>query len=218
MKAYLSPSDQVSNAYVVGNTNEAEQCREICLLAVEALKRCGIEAKTNTTGSMKQRVAESDAWGSDLHVPVHTNGFDGSADGTLLMCYGLKGEGYKAAKAIFDVLAPMSPGSDYGIQARPDLYEIRATKAPCAYVEIAFHDNPEEAQWIIDHKKEIAEALAEGICNYFNVPYIAPVEEVPEPDTRYVVMTAPMDKDTAEKVYKATEDLGAAPTMMEVIA
>ena len=212
-KVYFSPSDQTANTYVVGNTNEAEQCRQICLLAVEAAERCGIEALTNTTGSMAERVSESNAWGADLHVPVHSNGADGTADGTLLMCYDLKGEGYKASKAIHGVLAPLSPGTDYDIWARPSLYEIRNSKAPCAYVEVAFHDNPVEAQWIIDNKEEIAEALVKGICNYFGIEYVPPADE----DKLYVVQTSPVNKKVAQKVYEAAEESGAGPVLLEFI-
>lgn len=216
-KVYLSPSDQVSNTYIVGNTNEAAQCREICQLTVEALKRCGIDAKTNVKNGMGERVAESNAWGADLHVPVHTNAFDTKADGTLLMCYDLKGEGYKASKAIFDVLAPMSPGSDYSIQARPDLYEVRASNAPCAYVEVAFHDNKVEAQWILDHKKEIAEALAKGICNYGGIEY-KPEEVKMEEAGTYVVQTTSIDDiDRANAVLKAIKSCGVEATLLKVV-
>ena len=54
-KIYISPSDQVANTYAVGNTNEAVQCREIALLTVEALKRCGLSALTNTKDGMGGR-------------------------------------------------------------------------------------------------------------------------------------------------------------------
>lgn len=42
-KIYISPSDQVSNTYAVGNTNEAVQCRAIAQYLDAALKRCGID-------------------------------------------------------------------------------------------------------------------------------------------------------------------------------
>ena len=214
MKAYFSPSDQVSNTYIVGNTNEAEQCREICQLAVKAAERCGIDAKTNVTGSMAERVADSNAWGADLHVPVHTNGADGKADGTLLMCYDLIGKGFKASQAILKALGPLSPGSDYAIWARPSLYEIRASNAPCAYVEAAFHDNPIEAQWIIDHKAEIAEAIVQGVCEYFGVLYVPPVEEK---ERRFMVQSNPVDQATAEKLLQLQLDMKLNPTLLEVI-
>lgn len=173
-KIYVSPSDQTKNSYAAGNTNEAVQCRQIAQYLVTALKRCGLEAKTNLTASMADRVTESDAMGADLHIAVHTNAFNEKVTGTRLMSYDLKGDGYKACKAIFDVLAPLTPGTSENITAHPELYEIRKAKAPTAYLEIDFHDVDEIALWIINRKEEIAEAICEGVCSYFGVKYIAP--------------------------------------------
>lgn len=175
-KVYISPSDQTSNIYAVGNTNEAEQCRAIALLLDVALKRCGIESKTNTTAGgnngMYERVEESNQWGADLHLPIHTNAFNTEVKGTRLMAYDLSGTGYKACKAIMEALAPITPGSSDSITARSGLVEVKNTHAPCAYIEIAFHDNPEEARWIIDHKEDIAEAICKGLCSFFGVRYV----------------------------------------------
>lgn len=172
-KIYISPSDQVENTYAAGNTNEAIQCRQIAQYLVSALQRCGFEAKTNLTASMAARVSESDKWGADLHICVHTNAFNEKVTGTRLMSYDLKNEGYKACKAIFDVLAPLTPGTSENISAHPELYEIRRANAPTVYVEVDFHDVDEIALWIINHKEEIAEAICEGVCNYFGVTYKA---------------------------------------------
>ena len=173
-KIYVSPSDQTKNSYAAGNTNEAVQCRQIAQYLVTALKRCGLEAKTNLTASMADRVTESDAMAADLHICVHTNAFNEKVTGTRLMSYDLTGAGYKACKAIFDVLAPLTPGTSENITAHPELYEIRKAKAPTAYLEIDFHDVDEIALWIINHKEEIAEAICKGVCSYFGVKYIAP--------------------------------------------
>lgn len=66
-KIYISPSDQTENIYAYGGTNEAEQCRRMAKSLVTALRRCGFEAKTNTTwdgpDAMAKRIAESNAWG-----------------------------------------------------------------------------------------------------------------------------------------------------------
>lgn len=170
-KIYISPSDQVKNTYGAGNTNEAVQCRQIGKYLAEALKRCGFETKINLTATMAQRVTESNAWGADLHICVHTNAFNEKVTGTRLMSYDLKNAGYKACKAIFDVLAPLSPGTSENITAHPELYEIRKAKAPTVYVEVDFHDVDEIALWIIDHKEDIAEAICKGVCNYYGVTY-----------------------------------------------
>ena len=170
-KIYISPSDQTKNTYAAGNTNEAIQCRKIANALVTALQRCGFEAKTNVTASMANRVNESNAWGADLHVCIHTNAFNETVAGTRIFAYDLKGEGYKAAKAVFDALAPVTPGTSENIKARPELYEVRNSKAPCVYVEVDFHDVDEVALWIIENTEEIAEAIAEGICNHFGVEH-----------------------------------------------
>ena len=44
--------------------------------------------------------------------------------------------------------------------------------------QAAFHDHPEQAQWIIDHVVDIGEAICKGICDYYGVEYVAP-ESVP---------------------------------------
>ena len=97
-KVYVSPSSQTENTYAAGNTNEAVQCRRIAVALVESLIRCGIDAMTNIDDgvTMYDRARESDAWGADLHVPVHTNAFNEILRGTRMFCYDLKGEGYKA--------------------------------------------------------------------------------------------------------------------------
>lgn len=170
-KIYISPSDQTSNTYAAGNTNEAIQCRKIANALVTALQRCGFEAKTNVTASMANRVAESNKWPADLHVCIHTNAFNEKVAGTRIFSYDLKGEGYKAAKAVFNALAPITPGASENIKERPELYEVRNSKAPCVYVEVDFHDVDEVALWIIENTEKIAEAIAEGICNYYGVAH-----------------------------------------------
>jgi N-acetylmuramoyl-L-alanine amidase len=86
-KIYLSPSSQPANLYAAGDTNEQTQCRRIALAAVAALKRCGFEAMTNVAEgkTMYDRVGESNAWGANLHIPLHTNaGGGGTKQGTQI--------------------------------------------------------------------------------------------------------------------------------------
>ena len=171
-KIYLSPSSQPENTYAVGNTNEQEQCRRIAAATRDALIRCGFEVKAGMDGTMYTRTKESNSWGADLHVPIHTNAWKGLLQGTRMFCSSVSGEGGKACKAILNVLAPLVPGDSDGVQSA-DFYEITATKAPCAYVEAAFHDHKEQAQWIINHVVDIGEAICKGICNHYGVKYVA---------------------------------------------
>ena len=173
-KVYLSPSNQVNNTYAWGNTTEAVQCGKIAEACKDALERCGIEVKLGHMISMANKCAESNAFGADLHVCIHTNAFNGSVSGTRMFSYDMSGKGYKACKAIFNVLAPYTPGKSESISAYPALYEIRVPAAPTAYVEVDFHDVPSVAQWFCEHTTEIGEKITEGICNYFGIAYQAP--------------------------------------------
>ena len=172
-KIYLSPSDQTKNAYAYGNTTEAIQCRRIADALETALKRCGFAVKNNKTGSMAERVAESNNWGADLHMPLHTNAYNGKVSGTRIFTYDMKGAGYQCAKKVFGYLSALTPGKSENISADDTLYEVHRTTAPCVYVESEFHDVPDVAKWIVEHVSDIAEAICRGICDYFGVKYVA---------------------------------------------
>lgn len=182
-KIYISPSSQPANTYAVGNTNEQEQCRKIALAMEKELDRCGFNAKTGISDSMYTRVPESNAFGADLHLPIHTNAFDGKVAGLRIMVYKKGGEAEKIAKAIMATLAPITPGESDGISVYPGLYEVKNSNAICVYIEVGFHDNPEEAQWIIDHTQDIAVAIAKGLCRHYGVKYI-PANAEPQPEVK----------------------------------
>lgn len=172
-KIYLSPSSQPANMYAVGNVSEQTQCRKIASALKKELDSCGFTTYAGLSGTMYTRAAESDKWGVDLHMPIHTNAFDGKVAGLRIMVNKLGGEAEQIAKAIMDTLAPITPGTSDGISAMPSLYEIKATDAICVYLEVGFHDNPTEAKWIIEHTEEIAVAICKGLCNHYGVKYAA---------------------------------------------
>ena len=170
-KVYLSPSNQTDNCYAYGNTNEAVQCGKIADSCRIALERSGVTVQVGHMPSMQDKCRESNAFGADLHVPIHTNAFDGTVTGTRMFCLNSSGEGMKACEAIFAWLAPITPGTSENIQVNASLYEVRVPSAPTAYVECEFHDNATTAKWIVEHTVDIGEAIARGICDYFGVTY-----------------------------------------------
>lgn len=176
IKIYLSPSSQPENTYAAGNTNEQAQCRRIADACEAALKRHGFEVINDQQRPWKERVANSNKVHADLHVPIHTNACNGKVSGTRIFYYSEKSAGKKAALDIFNRLAPITPGTSESVKCNPNLYELSATSAPAVYVECDFHDVPNVAQWIINHVKEIGEAIAHGICDYYNVEWKAEPE------------------------------------------
>lgn len=174
MKVYLSPSSQIHNIYATNNTNEMVQCNRIAEYAEEALKRCGFEVKKARQGqAVKDNIKESNDWGADLHIPIHTNAGNGNCGGTLVMVYSNEAKNMNAATPIYNNVNAITPGTtQYGIQVKKDLYELNSTKAIAVYIECDFHDNKPIAEWIIDNVKQLGEAICKGVCEYANTPYI----------------------------------------------
>ena len=178
-RVFISPSDQTANTYAGGGTTEAIQCGKIGIATKAALERCGFEVMLLQYATMAEKCAASDAFGAELHMPIHSNGFNKKVTGTRIF-YGVDGsEGHRAATAILATLGPVTPGAPDMVQAYPALYEIRVPKAPTAYIEADFHDVQAVADWIVDNTREIAEAICKGVCRYFGVKYIVEVNVVP---------------------------------------
>lgn len=182
MKIYLSPSAQPANNYAAGDTNEQAQCNRIAEAAKSALERCGFAVRKAPEGQgYKDSVAESNAWGADLHIPIHTNA--GGGAGTVVFVHGGTAKQMQYAKPIYDEVQAISPGTtDYGVRVNSGLYELGYTTATAVYVECEFHDRADLAAWIIEHTTELGEAIARGVCKGAGVTYIAPdAEPSPEP-------------------------------------
>lgn len=207
-KIYLSPSEQPDNLYAYSNTNEKAVCCEISAYAEKALKRNGFEVIVGTSTSLGNRCSEADKWGADLYIPVHTNAYNGKVSGTRMFCYRLSGEGYKACKAIYDVLAPLTPGKSENIKARPELYEVKIPKAPTVYIEVDFHDVPDIAKWIVENTKRIGEAICKGVCNHYGVTYKAEVEKPATKKMYRVQVGAYSEKPNAEAMLAKLKKAG----------
>lgn len=202
-KVFLSPSEQFNNAYAWGNTTEGLQCGKIANACKSALERCGISVKLQHEGTMASKCQASDAFGADLHVCIHTNACNGKVSGTRMFCYDASGKGMKACKAVFSVLAPLTPGKSENISVNPQLYEIRVPNAPTAYIECEFHDVPSVAKWIVEHTTDIGEAIAHGICNYFGVAYKTDNSSDPAPKP---TPNPPPSRDELYRVRKSWAD------------
>ncbi len=210
-KIYLSPSCQSKNIYATGDTNEMVQCNRIAEAAKKALERCEFEVKKAPKGqSMQKNIKESNTWNPDLHIPIHTNAYNGKyVGGTLVMIYSMADQNKKAGNAILKAVAPISPGPDYKLKTNPGLAELNSTKAIAVYLEVEFHDTVEGATWIINNTKQIGEAIAKGVCNYFGTTY-KPEVEPPEPSgkTYKVQVGAFSDKGKAQECLQKAKDSG----------
>ncbi len=170
-KIYLSPSNQSSNSYATGGTNEMAQCDKIANATASALKRCGFEVKVGKSGdTMQNRCTESDNFKADIHMPIHTNAYNGKVTGgTRVFC--LNSNGRKAADAVLKTLGAISPGTADSVSYQTGLYEINVPNALTIYVECEFHDTKTGSDWIRNNTTNIGEAICKGLCSYFGVTY-----------------------------------------------
>jgi N-acetylmuramoyl-L-alanine amidase len=180
-RVYISPSVQEANPYAGGLGTEEQWMQTIGREVVRLLKYQGtFEVFANSPEmSLVQIVHESNELAVDAHVAIHSNA--GGGRGTEVWYYQGSIQGKKLAEYVYNRVVPLSPGVDRGIKASAKLYELKNTKASACIAEIAFHDNPEEARWITEHVREIAEAIAAGVCDFFGVRFKPPKDETKLP-------------------------------------
>ena len=119
-----------------------------------------------------------------LYVPIHTNATglkNSTRRGTNIYNWGTE-KGKVLATSIYNAIMDI-PGAAVGkggIPQNQTWYEMKNSNGICAYCECEYHDCKEGAEWITSHIVEIGEAIALGICNYMNVPFVEPPDDEPE--------------------------------------
>lgn len=214
-KIYLSPSNQDGNMYAYGDTNEMEQCNRIADAAKTALERCGFTVKKAPKGqNMRVSINESNTWGADLHIPIHTNAMTndgtGTAGGTIVFVYSTDNPNMALATPVYNAVQSVTPGkTDFGVRAYPDLAELNGTNCIAVYIEVDFHDNPPIAKWLIEHPQDVGEAIAKGVCKGYGVEYVSPSPSPDKKDVFYRVQVgAYSDKANAEKFLAKVKAAG----------
>ena len=135
------------------------------------LKALGFEvkrtAKTKTGNeAMKTRVKDANEWGADIYYVAHTNA--GGGRYSMTMCYT-----DSASKKKADVFHKYRKCvKSHKVKQRGDLYEINATKMPCMYDELFFHDNADDCKWFHNGGMELlAEETVQALCELLEVVY-----------------------------------------------
>lgn len=188
---YLSPSTQEANIYVTGGSEEYW----MNLLADELepwLNSSGIKYVRNTPQmTAASSIRASNAGNYDLHLALHSNAAPaekyGTARGIIAFYAPNSRNGQRAAMLIAENLRSIYPlPAKVRAESTTSLGEVTRTKAPAVLVEIGYHDNVEDAEWITSNLEAIAEKLALSLTEYFGIPLIPPQE----PQTGRVVTTS----------------------------
>jgi len=170
---YLSPSMQENNVGALNYGTEETRMNQITDVVQKVLQDYGVDVYRNRPDwSLGQAVNDSNRVKPNLHFAIHSNA--GGGRGAEIYAYAPGGEGEKAAKLIYAEISAITPTADRGVQFNPSLYELRNTNAPAVLVEVAFHDNAEDAVWIINNIEYIGIALAKGVLKYLGITYEKP--------------------------------------------
>lgn len=173
---YLSPSTQENNYFVNGGTEEYYSN----LLAdkmVPYLDASGIRYTRNTPSmTASSSIAASNTGNYDLHLALHSNaapeGQYGTVRGSIAFYYPGSAQGQRAAEIIADGLKDIYPLPNLvRAQATTAIGEVRLTRAPSVLLELAFHDNVEDANWIKNNLDAIARNLVLSLTEFFGIPF-----------------------------------------------
>lgn len=168
MKVYLSPSDQTSNKGVGSYGTEAYRMQQLCdkVKAKLIAKGHTVYGATNNL-SRDERIADSNKSGANLHVALHSNAATGTARGPEAFYKSGNLKGKRLASCILAEIADISGcAPSRGVKETNTLVELNGVTATATLLEVAFHDNEEDAKWIISKMDQIADAIVTGICEY----------------------------------------------------
>ncbi len=174
---FLSPSTQEFNPFVDGG-NEEYYMNLIADAMEPYLYASGINfVRNNPTDNVRQVIAQSNSGNYDLHLAIHSNAspesVKGKNTGADIYYYPTSVNGKRFAEIIAKNYKTIYPRS-IEIIPTTSLGEVRQTKAPSVLIEVAYHDNRQDAQWIRDNIGNIARVLAMSVAEYFNVPFVEP--------------------------------------------
>ncbi len=177
---FLSPSTQEFNLYYDGNGSEEYYMNRIADEMAPYLEASGITVARNTPEDTALTSAQkSNAAGAQLHLALHSNAapeeLSGQLRGTDVYYYTGSAQGERAADIIANNFSLISPTPQL-VDTIPTtrLVELRRTAAPSVLVEIAYHDNPDDANWIRGNIRDIARNLSVSVADFFAVPFRQP--------------------------------------------
>lgn len=165
---FISPSVQEFNPYA-GGGNEEYYMNLIADDLIPMLMAKGISVeRNNPDDSLTAVIRQSNAAPRDLHLAIHSNAGGGSyagrSQGVEVYYYPYSAEGKRAADIIVENYKKIYPNPN-AVKAIPTttLAEITRVRSPSVLVEVGFHDNPQEAQWIRENISNIASTLATSV-------------------------------------------------------
>jgi len=176
---YLSPSTQENNLYVNGGTEE-EWMNRLADAMEPYLTASGIRFTRNTPDmTAASSIRASNAGNYDLHLALHSNaapdGRYGQIRGILVFYFPGSAQGQRAANLVADGLKAIYPLPNQ-VRAVPttSVGEVRRVRAPSVFLELGYHDNPDDAAWIKSNLDAAARNIVLSLTEFFGLPFLEP--------------------------------------------
>ena len=125
---------------------------------------------TSNATSQRTRVDEANNWGADYFISIHTNAsVIDTAGGTEGYVYSFSSPARALSQSIVDSISRSSGFKNRGVFENPAFYVLRKTRMPATLIELGFITNKEEADLMANNPELFAEAIYNGILNYFGI-------------------------------------------------
>ena len=181
---YLSPSTQENNYYVNGGTEE-EWMNRLADAMEPYLTACGIRFTRNTPDmTAASSIRASNEGNYDLHLALHSNAAPedkyGQVRGIIVFYYPGSVRGREAATLVADGLKTIYPlPNKVRTEGTTSIGEVRQVRAPSVFLELGYHDNPDDAAWVKNNLDAIARNIVLSLTEYFGLPFLEPVAPRP---------------------------------------
>lgn len=183
-EVYLSPSPRHFNRGYGTYGTEEERMNLIADVVELELVRNGLTtARNNPAYDLPTVVSDANAQNSDIYVAIRSVNCDAGVRGSKIFYYRPGSNSQRLAEDIYARLSRVTPSEDRGVETGQNVYgglgyyELRRTRMPAVIVEVGCHNNPLDADFIVRNVYEIGVAIAQGILDYFGLPYTTPSAE-----------------------------------------
>ena len=176
---FLSPSTQEYNITTTGQSEEY-YANLIADAMIPYLNASSISyGRNDPSGSVNTSISISNSGNYDLHLAIHSNAapenLSGMLQGSDVYYYKDSTRGKNAAEIFANNLKLIYRNpSDVTVVPNTTLIELRKTKAPTILLELAYHDNVQDAQWLVDNIETIARNLSLSTADFLGVPFVEP--------------------------------------------
>ncbi len=183
---YLSPSRQEGNTYSTGGTTEYRQMNKVAIALKEILEEnyvCEVYIADYEEKIWKnERPLTAAELGADIYLAIHSNSTSPSNPkyGTLAFYYPGCAQSELLGENIVKEINAISPfdtkssGNINGMRYN-NRYGYAEVRLPASYgmvsllLEVQYHDHDDTAKWIINNTDKIAQAIANGLVETFNL-------------------------------------------------